>query len=346
METSEVDSLTTSIMDNFPTELLLKTFSYLCTDKGQAGSVLSLVSRRFHDVSSRIRFDNIYLGSVQSMRLFLRMLEQKSSTPIVHHLFLYDNNGRNRGSDPITVCISIISFLAPSLVTLAGDLRAIKFTYGSLFLPVTSFPLLRDLSLACHSMISASSIPLPDMPNLHRVHKFGGLSYLENPFSINFITEQAPQLTHIRISNMQHVFNLPHIIDAALRHPDVPSKLYLPKGLKLLIIQGSIVGRYEMYTEIDFVKELQALANESHNGTLVVPDRGNYDVRDCETDWREVALQEGDGCWHTPPRQTLSELEEYESRRWVLEYPAPPDTFRARSMNDERRYPANPLDPF
>ncbi|KAI0083428.1 hypothetical protein BDY19DRAFT_910606 [Irpex rosettiformis] len=299
-------------MESCPVELLLKIFSHICTDTGQAGCVLSLVSRRFRDISALVRFERICLRSALHMRIFLEMLEQRQSATVVRHLFLYDN-GYSKEPEPgittIDVCVSIISSLASSLVTLAGDLLAIKFTYGSLFCSATSFPLLRDLNLGCLGMDKITSTLIPYMPNLRRFHKFDPFSTEEYIVGFNLIVEHAPQLTHIRISNFDRSSTLPRTIDSALRR-DKSSKLHLPKELKLLIVQGIIIFFFtcidqpEMEEQDGIMKELEAVAKK-HDGLLVTPDWGDYDVRDCEVEWREVVDQAGDGCWRNPPRMTF-----------------------------------------
>ncbi|KAI0083237.1 hypothetical protein BDY19DRAFT_910729 [Irpex rosettiformis] len=239
------------------------------------------------------------------------MLEQRQSTPVVRHLFLYDkgyNKEPELGTTAINVCVSIISSLASSLVTLTGDLLPIGFTYGSLFRSATSFPLLRDLSLGCRGMDKISSTPMPSMPNLRRFHKFDRFSTEEYIVGFNLIVKHAPKLTHIRISNFDRPSTLPRTIDSALRR-DKSSKLRLPKELKLLIVQGIIVCSFscddsDMEEQRGIMKELEAVAKK-HDGLLVTPDWGNYDVRDCEVEWREVVDQAGDGCWQNPPRMTF-----------------------------------------
>ncbi|KAI0083252.1 hypothetical protein BDY19DRAFT_711978 [Irpex rosettiformis] len=298
-------------MESCPAELLLKIFSYICTDTGQAGCVLSLVSRRFRDVSALIRFERIYLRSVSHMFIFLEMLKQKLSIPVVRHLFLSDNEYNKEPESRTTatdICVSIISSLASSLVTLAGDLLAIDFTYGSLFRSATSFPLLRDLSLGCLGMDKITGVSIPTIPNLRRFHKFDRFSTEEYIVGFNLIVKHAPQPTHIRISNFDRPSTLPRTIDSALRR-EKSSKLRLPKELKLLIVQGIIVCSFscfdpEMEEQSGIMKELEAVAKE-HDELLVTPDWGDYGVMDCEADWREVVDQAGNGCWRNPPRVTF-----------------------------------------
>ena len=110
----------------FPLELWMKICDIACDDDGHTGRSLSLVSRRFRDVSFLIRFETITLKGMSRMRLFLEMLEDAPSKPTVKHLLLSDN-GRDEkpesGVTPVAVCTSVISSVAPTLISLAGDLR-------------------------------------------------------------------------------------------------------------------------------------------------------------------------------------------------------------------------------
>lgn len=323
-------------MDTIPPEILLKIFSYLCRDidtTTETGCTLSLVSRRFRSISFLIRFETISLKSIGRMRHFLEMLQNAPSVPVIKHLFLYDG-GYDEGPDyesgvtPIDVCTAIITLAAPTLLTLAGDLRTIGFTYADLPSSSTSFafPHLRDLSLGCRNMsankIKNAEAGFPRMPNLRRLHKFDVLKTEEDILDINLFTtpKVAPRLTHIRISNFDLLSTLPHILSTALtpsRQKSSQPQLYLPKKLERLMVQGTLRGVYDCLgsPESDeqwrIVCELQTLATERYSGVLCVPEWGDYEVRDCEVEWREVVGGRGggEGCWRDPPRETFSLVE-------------------------------------
>ncbi len=237
-------------MDTIPPELLLKIFSYLCTDidtTTKAGCTLSLVSRRFRSVSFLILYETISLKSIGRMRHFLEMLQNASSVPVIKHLFL-DDGGCDEGPDsggvtPIDVCTAIITLAAPTLITLAGDLRTIGFTYADLPSSSTSFvfPHLRDFSLGCRNMsankITTAEAGFPHMPNIQRLHKFDVLKTEEDILDINLFTtptaKVAPHLTHIRISNFDLLSTLPRILSTALTSSrQKSSHLHLPKKLE------------------------------------------------------------------------------------------------------------------
>ena len=138
----------------------------------------------------------------------------------------------------------------------------------------------------------------------------------EHIADLNFIIDHAPLVTHVRISNVVKASTLPRVLDAALtRNSDKPSALRLPKGMKQLIVQCDIVWSFSCFeTDSDEEQErlivaLRAVA-EKHDDILVVPEWGTYDIRDCESDWRDVMNQVGDGCWQIPVKDTYS-LDEF-----------------------------------
>lgn len=331
-------------MDTIPSELLLKIFSYLCTGidtTTETGCTLSLVSRRFRSAAFLILFETISLKSVARMRCFLQMLEHSvhsTGVPVIRNLFLYDGGydsdegpDYESGGTPIDVCTAIVSFAAPTLLTLAGDLRTIGFTYADL--PSSStFPHLRDFGLGCRNMssnkIKTAKAEFPHMPNLRRLHKFAVLKTEEDILDVNLFTNPtpsvAPRLTHIRISNFDLLSTLPRIISDALtpsRQKSSQPQLRLPKTLERLMVQGTLRGVYDCLgsPESDeqwrIVCELQTLAAEKYGGVLCVPEWGDYEVRECEVEWRNVVEGEGggegrgEGCWRDPPRETFSLVE-------------------------------------
>ncbi|KAI0090072.1 hypothetical protein BDY19DRAFT_748944 [Irpex rosettiformis] len=299
-------------MDNCPAEVLLNIFSYVCTDTGQAGCTLSLVSRRFHDVSSLIRFEKICLKSLLRMRFFHEMLKRRSSPPVVRHLFLrvdsYDSllphhygDDEDQGSDltPADLCVSIVSSLAPFLITLAGCIRNLSLTHGSLFRSVASFPLLRDLNLSC-SVGDEANISLPSMPSLRRFHMINPNPGKKFIVDLNFIIEHAPQLTHIRLSNFFPSCTLRRTAESALKR-ETSSQLCLPQGLEVLKFERTFACRFKRDDPKQF---------EITDGPHTDRPLNRYNVRDCEEDWKDVTDQAGEGCWRIRLHRTLA-IREY-----------------------------------
>ncbi|KAI0672781.1 hypothetical protein C8Q78DRAFT_969874 [Trametes maxima] len=94
-------------MDQLAVELLNQIFLYACTDGGQTGCALSLVSKRVRTVSRSARFHSIALfSSPEKIELFLRIYQQERACafdmlPRVRHLWLsYDENGRKGSGVP------------------------------------------------------------------------------------------------------------------------------------------------------------------------------------------------------------------------------------------------------
>ncbi|KAI0647489.1 hypothetical protein C8Q79DRAFT_631077 [Trametes meyenii] len=88
-------------MDKLAVELLNQIFLHACTDGGQTGCALALVSKRIRTISRPARFHSIALySSPDKIELFLRTYQQERARavdmlPRVRHLWLsYDENGR------------------------------------------------------------------------------------------------------------------------------------------------------------------------------------------------------------------------------------------------------------
>ncbi len=197
-------------MDHCPTEILLRIFTLACTDGGRTGCALSLVSHAMRTASEPVRFHTVALQSVPHMRHFERLLgdEYELHPPTVRHLFLFDGGTRQQyqfGEYPLDVVISIMSAVAPSLVSLAGDVRRIGATYTSVLPPGVHFARLRDLSLSVVSSTNRffpRSIDLPSLPNLHRLHIWERCPSTKAKIYISAFTAVAPKLSKIRLSEL------------------------------------------------------------------------------------------------------------------------------------------------
>ncbi|KAI0087160.1 hypothetical protein BDY19DRAFT_1058357 [Irpex rosettiformis] len=297
-------------MDRCPSELHHRIFSLACTDGGRIGCTLSLVSRRIHATSTPVRFYTVALCSLPRMRLFLDLLRTKPILPIVSHLFLDDRNERPSGEKPLEVVASIISIIAPSLVTLSGSVKRISNGYASVIPQELDLSLLRDLSLIVGSTWADSDKPvhLPRLTSLRRLHSWDSVSLSSIPH-INAFTRAAPNLTQIRLSNITHFPKLASVLRNALDGNGEVQEggviVEVPAGLKHLVIQmgpdidwgwcgtGGML-RAELHCE------LVILALRSSRVELI-PER-KYTTEECMEDWLDV-VEGGDGCWSIPPRE-------------------------------------------
>lgn len=140
-------------MDRCPTELILRIFAMACTDRGQTGCALSLVSKYVHDVANRVRLNSIALHSQFQLETFHAFLiQRKPEKRIVRHFFitlqtysdpLWGDDGWERALkfyDPASdLAITILSLLAPFI----RNLTAICVNLPNLF--PFSFPELREI---------------------------------------------------------------------------------------------------------------------------------------------------------------------------------------------------------
>lgn len=308
-------------MDRCPAELHLKIFLFACTDGGRTGCALSLVSHHIHATSAPARFHTVVLHGVPRMRSFLSMLEAKTPSIAVRHLLLYDNGHEGRrdlGENPLAVVVSIISNVAPSLVTFAGSVRFITHEHGfsSVIPRVGRFPLLRDLSLRGTRGQTAgyeeeAMANLPHFPSLRRLHLWGGLAREDVVHFIRaLITKCAPRLTDIRLSDAGQWTQIPYILETGLRVGTENSQPWfgrtqgenpvfqIPAGVEQLILQtapsiGGFSGMMHEMLQADLLK----LAEEQEK--IIVAPNYHYEITDCITDWYDV-IDGGDGCWRLP----------------------------------------------
>lgn len=94
-------------MDKLAVELLTDIFFYACTDGGQTGCALALVSKRIRAISRPARFFSVALfSSPAKIEQFLHAYQQERARPAhmlprVRHLWLsYDENGEGHSGMP------------------------------------------------------------------------------------------------------------------------------------------------------------------------------------------------------------------------------------------------------
>lgn len=233
-----------------------------------------------------------------------------------------------------------MSAVAPSLVTLAGDVRGIGATYTSVLPPEVHFARLRDLSFSVFSSTDRffpRSVDLPSLPNLHRLHMWERRCLPTKAKDlISAFTAVAPKLSKIRLSELLSESDLPRMLDVALKRncgdfghktaqnwtDDEGLEVKLPQHLEQLFMQPQgitegIWGAAGIPRHNAMITCLSKFAAE-HKKVVVLLPACDYWYSDCLRDWLEV-IADGeyeDGCWRVPPQQTtstvLSEQEEDE----------------------------------
>ncbi|KAI0088527.1 hypothetical protein BDY19DRAFT_993924 [Irpex rosettiformis] len=311
-------------MDRCPAEIHLAIFTLACTDGGRTGCALSLVSRHIHAASSPARFHTVALHDLPRMRLFLDMLERRSTPPRVSHLFLHEGRLEGwsfPGSGHSEMIASIISTIAPLLVTLSGNIQHISRSYASVIPQGANLSRLRDLNLLPGALrhysinddgdIEGEAIDFPNFPSLRRLHTWHGGWW--NVSQLNAFTRAAPNLTQIGLDNVGRSGGLDDILDSALDPGARNKKIVFPGGLERLIVRRALpmVNRRGIRCPVVWHREpLQEPSQLSEKHLkVVIGDQCNYTSEDCMEDWLDV-IQGGEGCWRIPPRKTISTLRE------------------------------------
>ena len=196
-------------MDRCPVELLLNIFALACSDGGQTGCSLSLVSKGTRDIADRVRLNTVSLHSYDKIKAFHKfLLDRPQEHRIVRHLFITpkDSGHVHLLSEALatklqTECrnasrtiMEVLSLVAPFIHNL---------TLARVTLPHAlphDFPELREMVMHTvdvpENFLSGSFVA----PRLQRLAiSAEGVSTLPGEHLTYDLTRIAPRLTHLAL---------------------------------------------------------------------------------------------------------------------------------------------------
>ncbi|KAF4570046.1 hypothetical protein EYR40_009032 [Pleurotus pulmonarius] len=312
-------------MDNCPSEIWDKIFSFACRDDGFTGRSLALVSKYMRDVSSPTRYQSLKVEGLDQMLDCARVLE---STPAanrrVRYLFLSTAHPDEEPKPSEQNTLDLIKYEAQihqamvqllSVVASSVQVLYVMFTFHrSLMLPAMTLPTLSELTLyGPFPDDETNQLIFAPYPSLRRLH-LANIPYYPSDQRIPSI---APSLTHLRVSAREsdfldfirrlarvidlqdHIDNTDGIIDGnqQLKLPDTLQRILFEPSLE----QPSFGGGWFMssYQYLLTMKEIWQVARIDDR--LVVIDtrnlsRSRWSFHEAEADWIE-RINGGQGCW-------------------------------------------------
>ncbi|KAL4266872.1 F-box domain-containing protein [Pleurotus pulmonarius] len=294
-------------MDNCPSEIWDKIFSFACRDDGFTGRSLALVSKYMRDVSSPTRYQSLKVEGLDQMLDCARVLE---STPAanrrVRYLFLSTAHPDEEPKPSEQNTLDLIKYEA--------QIHQAMVQLLSLMLPAMTLPALSELTLyGPFPDDETNQLIFAPYPSLRRLH-LANIPYYPSDQRIPSI---APSLTHLRVSAREsdfldfirrlarvidlqdHIDNTDGIIDGnqQLKLPDTLQRILFEPSLE----QPSFGGGWFMssYQYLLTMKEIWQVARIDDR--LVVIDtrnlsRSRWSFHEAEADWIE-RINGGQGCW-------------------------------------------------
>ncbi|KAF5385359.1 hypothetical protein D9615_001019 [Tricholomella constricta] len=216
-----------------------------CLDDGRAVQALSLVSRYFRDIARPFLYQSLSISGSDKISMLASELE---TTPphlrSMRHLFIstHPTSGKLNNEPTIpstglesTAILRILTLAAPTLETLSFVSASPAMSTSSISrLFRTSFPRLRELSVA-------GFYPFPSspgkMPSLERLHLHGN----RNPHGLlqmGGLDEACPSLTHLRVSGLSMAVSFALELQEAFSGVETspfPSKL--PPGVRHVVLE-------------------------------------------------------------------------------------------------------------
>ncbi|KAI0794734.1 hypothetical protein C8Q74DRAFT_1366134 [Fomes fomentarius] len=257
-------------MNQCPAELLSYIFADACTDDGQTGRALALVSRRIRSISRPYALQSVALYGSHQIAAFAAHLAQLSADERrVRNLYLTDRRrvwmeyrpgqartewlreriteefhvidpSREYSANPI---LRILEYVAPT-VRICTFLFFDRYSEQALRMP---FVALEELSLY-GSLLDLNGYPqVPLCPRLRRLHFVQDLSAVKS--ITRAIAHTAPNLTHLRLSRLvpsaASAGDVVRGLEQMIQQKDgTPSQCGFPPTLQRVIIQ--IASQQEM----------------------------------------------------------------------------------------------------
>ncbi|KZP14835.1 hypothetical protein FIBSPDRAFT_867969 [Athelia psychrophila] len=280
-------------MERTPSETWTKIFAHACTDSGETGRQLSLVSKFTRAASAPVKYQSIAAHGARQITAFHQLLLQTPS-----HLrrikYLLLSIGRTTSQEELDQ----ISEVGPGVLTAVADSIEILYLNVPQDFNLWNFaiPFPRLVELASHSFppprrsSSASIEPnVAPFPQLHRCYFMctGPLGISEKRLGDIYIT--APAITHLRFATLQLESCFASDLTATLS--DTIQLVYVKPGAPPMY-GGRRKTSYQYLTS--GLEEL----NRTDSRLVLLPA---YLVDDPERpittgEWEE-RINGGDGCW-------------------------------------------------
>ncbi|KAF5336068.1 hypothetical protein D9611_006400 [Ephemerocybe angulata] len=216
-------------MNPCPNEILLQIFEFACDDDGSMGRALSLVSRRFSNLSQEYKFQSIAvmgLARVVPLAAILKRLPERNRR--IRHLFL---SSTGQTAPDTSLCVlkelnydetwgafsELMQLVAPTIITCHIVLHTARLVN---LVPV-SCPNLQSLTL---------DGPFPTLPHVYQAAYLPSLRSLTFSSFTNYpvclfddIATQAPRLQKLAFYPSQACRNLANDLSLALGTPSAAS---------------------------------------------------------------------------------------------------------------------------
>ncbi|KAG7442644.1 uncharacterized protein BT62DRAFT_996566 [Guyanagaster necrorhizus] len=230
-------------MDTFPREIWIRVFYYACTDGGQTGRSISLVSKRARRLVKFLRLNSL---CVTSARQIIGLREYLESFPMpertVSHLFIASAYpGPDTGIFPTQIYDSmtrILQLVQWTLVTLTTH----RLFLGKPILPHgLFFPYLTELTLYDHFNTFIERRAFPSLRRLHLSVLSGGEMLARN------IGKACPFLTHLYVlerglslTQVEQALGVPQFLPTSTTISVTVTKFLLPRTIQKVLVETDL----------------------------------------------------------------------------------------------------------
>ncbi|KAK0462480.1 uncharacterized protein EV420DRAFT_1190103 [Desarmillaria tabescens] len=226
-------------MDTFPCEIWIHIFEFTCTDGGQTGRSISLVSKLARDLVQPLQLNSLCVTSARQiigLREHLETLSVDERT--VYHLLIAstypDPDTRIYPTQIYDSLTRILRLVARTLVTLTTHLLFLSNPILPQGLP---FPHLEELTLYGHFNTFTDREAIPSLRRLHISTLSGG------EMLVRSIARGCPFLTHLYV--LERGLSL-RVIEKSLgvfrdSTPTAPSTFQLPHTIKKILVETDLM---------------------------------------------------------------------------------------------------------
>ncbi|KZP14836.1 hypothetical protein FIBSPDRAFT_867970 [Athelia psychrophila] len=277
-------------MERTPSEIWTKIFAHACTDSGETGRQLSLVSKFIRAASAPVKYQSIAVhGPRQIMDFHQLLLQTPAHLRQIKYLLLTTKPLLlPQEHEPLSeACLGVLTAASVSVEILYLNVPENSNLW---YLPIISFPRLIELESHSfpHHRIETNIAQFPQLRRWYYIHiTYGAVT--GNQHLINNIRVIAPAITHLRFSGLQVESLFASDLMAAL-----------PETIQLVYVKPAArpaYGRWRRPYYQRFTAELEEL-NKIDNRLVLLPAYISNETASTSivSDWEE-RINGGDGCW-------------------------------------------------